>query len=59
MVGFNTDGSKSSYAKYGFNLNRFTSSPISGGSLIVDGENNSLGIDTSFSGISTVINSKT
>jgi hypothetical protein len=59
LVGFNTDGSKSSYAKYGFNLNKFTSSPTSGGSLIVDGENNSLGIDTTFSGISTVINSKT
>jgi hypothetical protein len=59
LVGFNTDGSKSSYAKYGFNLNKFTSSPASGGSLIIDGGNNSLNIDTSFSGISTVINSKT
>lgn len=60
LVGFNTDGSRnSSSAKYGFKLNKFTSTPASGGSLIIDGGSVSLGIDTSFSGISTVINSRT
>ena len=60
IVGFNTDGSRnSSSAKYGFKLNKFTSTPASGGSLIIDGGSVSLGIETSFSGISTVINSRT
>jgi hypothetical protein len=59
LVGFNTDGSRTSSSTYGFKLNKFTSSPASGGSLIIDGGSVTLGIDTSFSGISTVINSRT
>lgn len=59
LVGFNTDGTRNSSAPYGFSLNKFTSSPSNGGSLIIDGGSASLGIETSFSGISTVINSRT
>lgn len=60
LVGFNSDGtSNPSSVTYGFGLNRFTSNPSSGGSLLIEGGNTSLGIDTSFSGISTILNSKT
>jgi len=58
-VGFNTDGSQNSSPIYGFNLNRFTSSPKTGGSLIVTGGSVTLGIETTFNGISTSINNKT
>lgn len=44
---------------YGYNLNKFTSSPSAGGSIVVNGGTVSLGIDTSFTGISTVINNRT
>ena len=42
---------------YGYELNEFTSSPTGSGSLIING--GSLGIDTSFTGLSTVINNRT
>lgn len=44
---------------YGYELNKFLSSPLSGGSLIINGGSVPLGIDTSFTGISTVINNRT
>jgi len=59
LVGFNTDGSQNSSPTYGFNLNRFTSQIGSGGSLNIVGGSITLGIDTSFSGVSTTINSRT
>jgi hypothetical protein len=59
LVGFNTDGSQNANPTYGFALNRFTSSPAAGGSLSVFGGSATLGIDTTFTGISTTINSRT
>jgi len=59
LVGFNTDGTQKTDPIYGFSLNRFTSSPSTGGSLDIIGQNNTLGIDTNFSGLSTSINSRT
>ena len=64
LVGFNSDGSLKSNPNYGFNLNRFTSSPSSGGSLSIIGGSVTLGIDTNFGsisnpGISTIINNRT
>jgi len=60
LVGFNTDGTSNTNPTYGFNLNQFTSSVGSGGTTVVVGSSGtSLSIDTSFSGISTVINSRT
>jgi len=59
LVGFNTNGTQNSTPSYGFNLNRFTASPSTGGTLTITGGSVSLGIDTSFSGVSTSINSKT
>lgn len=57
LVGFNTDGSQNASPTYGINLNRFTSSVGSGGTIFIN--NTNLYIDTQFSGISTVINSRT
>jgi len=59
LVGFNTDGSLKTNPTYGFALNRFTSSPTSGGSINIIGGSATLGIDTGFTGVSTVINSRT
>ena len=58
LVGFNTDGSQNASPTYGFNLNRFSSSLSTGGSLNISGGSVVLGIDTNFSGISTTINSR-
>ena len=44
---------------YGFQSNRFTSDPAAGGSLTIIGGSVNLAITTSFSGVSTVINSRT
>lgn len=44
---------------YGYNLNQFTSSPTGTGNLDIVQGTTSLGIDTSFTGISTVINNRT
>jgi hypothetical protein len=44
---------------YGYELNEFTSSPLSGGNLTINGGSVPLNIDTSFAGISTVINNRT
>ena len=59
LAGFNTDGTQNTNPTYGFSLNRFTSSVSSGGSLDIVGTNNTLGIDTNFSGTTTTINSRT
>lgn len=59
LVGFNSDGSQNSSPTYGFNLNQFTSFPSTGGSVNISGGSIVLGIDTSFTGVSTVINNRT
>jgi hypothetical protein len=60
IVGFNTDGSINPSPTYGseFNLNRFTKAIASGGSLTIVGETATLGIHTSFSGVSTTLNNR-
>ncbi len=60
LAGFNTVGAAVTDPTYGFKLNAFTSSPETGGSLtIVPSSGSNLSIDTSFTGVSTVINSRT
>jgi hypothetical protein len=59
LVGFNTDKTQNSSPTYGFTLNRFTSDIGTGGSLNIIGGSVTLGIDTSFSGVSTAINNRT
>jgi hypothetical protein len=60
MSGFNTDGTSQTIPNYGFELNEFTGSPLTGGSLtIVPSSGSNLTIDSGFTGISTVINSRT
>jgi hypothetical protein len=59
MAGFNTDGTKDTSPQYGFTLNRFTSEITSGGSFDIVGGSVTLGIDTTFTGLSTMINNKT
>jgi hypothetical protein len=63
LVGFTTDGRQNNPI-YGFNLDKFTSSPDAGGSLIISGGSIDLNIDVSFGstespGITTVINNRT
>jgi len=59
MAGFNTDGTKDNSPQYGFSLNRFTADIVTGGSFDIVGGSVTLGIDTTFTGLSTVINNKT
>jgi hypothetical protein len=59
LVGFNTNGTQNTSPTYGFNLLPFTKSIGSGGSLNIIGGSVSLSIDTNFTGVSTVINSRT
>ena len=60
LAGFNTVGAAVTDPTYGFKLNAFTSSPDTGGALtIVPSTGSNLAIDTSFTGVSTVINSRT
>ena len=59
LAGFNTDGTQNSSPTYGFRLQRFTATPGSGGSLNIIGGSTTLAIQTSFTGLSTVINSRT
>ena len=60
LAGFTTVGVAITSPTYGFDLTEFTSSPSTGGSLtIVPSSGSNLAIDTSFTGISTVINSRT
>ena len=60
LAGFNTVGAAVTEPTYGFKLNAFTSAPETGGSLtIIPSTGSNLAIDTSFTGVSTVINSRT
>ena len=60
MGGFNTVGTAQTNPTYGYELQEFTSSPGTGGNLtIVPTSGSNLAIDTSFTGLSTVINSRT
>jgi len=60
LAGFNTVGTAQTSPTYGFNLNEFTATPGSNGSLtITPTSGSSLAIDTSFTGVSTVINNRT
>ena len=58
-AGFNTNGTQNTSPEYGFQMDRFTSNLISGGSLDILGGSATLAIHSSFTGVSTVINSKT
>ena len=57
--GFNSDGTLNADPVYGFRSNKFTSEITGGGSLGIIGGSTSLGIDTAFQGVSTVLNSRT
>ena len=60
LAGFNTNGTSQVSPPYGLNLTQFTSSPTTGGSLIIFGNSGgTLSINSAFTGISTVINSRT
>jgi hypothetical protein len=60
LAGFNTVGTAQTTPTYGFEMKEFTSSPSTGGSLtIVPTSGSNLQIDSTFSGISTVINNRT
>ena len=59
LAGFNTDGTANTTPTYGFNLNRFSSTVSTGGTTTIVGTVDSLNIDTTFTGISTVINNRT
>ncbi len=59
MSGFSTVGVAITNPTFGFDQVEFTSSPGTGGSLIVGGGSFPLTIDTTFTGISTVINNRT
>jgi len=60
VSGFNTVGTAQTNPIHGFNMTRFTASPSSGGSLtIIPSTGSNLSIDTSFTGVSTAINSRT
>ena len=59
FAGFTTAGIGITNPTYGFDLTEFTSSPLTGGSLLISGGNISLSISTSFTGVSTVINNRT
>ena len=59
LAGFNYDGTQNTNPDYGFDLNRFTADINSGGSFNIVGADNTLAIQTSFQGVSTVINSRT
>ena len=60
VAGFNTVGTAQTNPTYGFNLTAFTASPGTNGSLTITPTSGSnLAIDTSFTGVSTVINNRT
>ena len=58
-AGFNTNGSANTDPTYGFQMDRFTANIKAGGSFSITGGSESLSISTSFTGLSTVINSRT
>ena len=60
MAGYSTVGAAITNPTYGFDQVDFTSSPASGGSLtIIPSSGSNLSINTSFTGVSTVINNRT
>ncbi len=60
LAGFNTVGTAQTQPQYGFELQEFTSTPGTGGSLtITPSSGNNLEIDSGFTGISTEINNRT
>ena len=59
FAGFTTVGIAQTNPSFGYNLNRFTGSPTTGGSLLVTGGSINLTIDQNFTGLSTVINNRT
>jgi len=60
LAGFNTVGTALTNPTYGFGIEAFTASPSPGGSLtIIPSSGSNLAIDTSFTGITTIINNKT
>ena len=63
LVGFNTsNGTSNITPRHGYDLTEFTSSPDTGGTLLIipdNGSNSNLSIDGAFTGTSTVINSRT
>ena len=59
MAGFTTVGAATTTPIYGFNADRFTADISTGGSVNITGGSISLGINTSFDGLSTSINNKT
>ena len=58
-TGFSSDGTLDASPVYGFRCNKFTSNITGGGSLAITGGSVSLGINTAFQGVSTVLNSRT
>jgi hypothetical protein len=59
MSGFSAVGVAITNPTFGFDQIEFTSTPTSGGNLIITGGSTPLTIDTEFTGISTVINNRT
>jgi len=60
LAGFSTVGIAQSTPLYGYELKEFTSTPLTGGSVVITGNTGAtLSIDTNFSGISTTINNRT
>ena len=60
LAGFNTVGTTQSNSAFGYELIKFTNNPSVGGSLIINGNTGStLSINSSFTGVSTVINNRT
>ena len=57
--GFSTVGVAITNPPFGFDQVEFSSSPGTGGSLVITGGSASLSIDTAFTGLSTVINNRT
>jgi hypothetical protein len=57
--GFSSDGTLDASPVYGFRSNKFTSNITGGGSVTINGGSVSLGINTAFQGVSTVLNSRT
>jgi len=57
--GFSTVGVAITNPSFGFDQVEFSSSPGTGGSLVITGGSASLSIDDTFTGISTVINNRT
>jgi hypothetical protein len=59
MSGFTAVGVAITNPTFGFDQVEFTSSPLSGGTLSITGGSTNLTIDSSFTGISTIINNRT